>query len=174
MRLYETYFEIEELWQGVEDILIGEVTEGPDGLPVTGDMALDWIEDALSRVEEERDEKALNIACLIKNFRADAEALKLEKVRLAKRQQAAEKTIERLTRYLEQFLDSGLKLKDSRATIGWRRSQRIVLSVPAEELPDEYVRIKREANLSLIKEDIKEGDEVPGAILEERQNIQIR
>ena len=54
------------------------------------------------------------------------------------------------------------------------QTQRIVLSVPAEQLPDEYVRIKCEANLSRIKEDIKEGDEVPGAILEERQNIQIR
>lgn len=174
MKLYETYFEIEELWQGVEDILTGEVTEGPDGLPVTGDMALDWIEQALSRVEEERDEKALNIACLIKNFRADAEALKLEKVRLGKRQQAAEKTIERLIGYLEQFLDPGLKLKDSRATIGWRRSQGVHLTVPVEQLPDEYVRIKREANLSAIKEDLKAGDEVPGAKLEERQNIQIR
>ena len=174
MKLYETYFEIEELWAGVEDILTGEVTEGPDGLPVTGDMALDWIEQALSRIEEERDVKALNIACLIKNFRSDAEALKIEKTRLAKRQQAAERTIAHLARYLEQFVEPGLKLKDSRATIGWRRSQGVRLSIPAEQLPDEYVRIKREANLSQIKEDLKGGDEVLGAVLEDRNSIQIR
>ena len=48
------------------------------------------------------------------------------------------------------------------------------MTVPVEQLPDEYVRIKREANLSAIKEDLKAGDEVPGAKLEERQNIQIR
>lgn len=174
MRLYETYFQIEQLWSRVEDILTGETTQGPDGLPVSPEMALDWIEEALSSIEDERDTKALNIACLIKNFRADAEALKAEKIRLAKRQQATERTIVRLTQYLEQFLEPGLKLKDSRATIGWRRSEAVLVTVSAEELPEEYRRVKIEANLNDIKAALKEGDEIEGAVLEERQNIQIR
>jgi hypothetical protein len=174
MKLYETYFGLEQLWDEVRDILSGEVTEGPDGLTLSPDDALDWIEQALSRIEDTRDVKALNIAAMIKNHRAEAEALKVEKTRLAKRQQAAERTVQWLTTYLEQFLEPGLKLKDARSTIGWRRSEGVRLTVRPEELPDEYVRIKREANLSAIKEDLKAGDEVPGAVLEERQNIQIR
>lgn len=174
MRLYETYFEIEQLWSKVEEILSGDVTEGPDGLPVTPEDALDMVEKALSGIEDERDAKALNIAAMIKNHRAEAEALKTEKTRLAKRQQAAERTVQWLTRYLEQFIEPGLKLKDTRSTIGWRRSEGVKLSVTPEDLPDEYVRIKREANLSAIKDDLKAGDEVPGAVLEERQNLQIR
>lgn len=174
MRLYETYFEMEQLWSKVADILSGDVTEGPDGLPITPEDALDWVEKALSGIEDERDAKALNIAAMIKNHRAEAEALKAEKTRLAKRQQAAERTVQWLARYLEQFIEPGLKLKDSRSTIGWRRSEGVKLTVTPEELPEEYIRIKREANLTLIKEDLKAGDEVLGAVLEERQNIQIR
>jgi len=174
MKLYETYTEIERLWLKAEDVLNGDVTEGPDGLPITVDDALGWIEQALSRIEDERDAKALNIAAMIKNFRAEAEALKTEKTRLAKRQQSAERKVDWLTRYLEQCVPSGTKLKDARATIGWRRSEGVRLTVSPEELPEEYVRIKREANLTAIKECLKLGDEVPGAALEERQNIQIR
>ena len=174
MRLYETYNQIEDLWAKVADILSGDVTEGPDGLPITPDDALNWVEQALSRIEDERDTKALNIAAMIKNHRAEAEALKVEKTRLAKRQQAAERTIDWLTRYLEQFIEPGLKLKDARSTIGWRRSEGVKLTVGPDDLPEEYVRIKREANLTLIKEDLKAGDDVPGAVLEERQHIQIR
>jgi hypothetical protein len=174
MRLYETYAEIERLWETVEGVLTGEITEGPDGLPVTPDTALDCLEDALRKVEDARDSKALTIACMIKNFRADAEAIKAEKMRLAKRQQAAERTVERLTRYLGDFIEPGLKLKDARAAIGWRRSESVVLTVGPDDLPEEYVRIKREADMQRIKADLKAGDDVPGAILEERQNLQIR
>ena len=34
MKLYESYFQIEQLWMKVQDILTGEITEGSDGLPV--------------------------------------------------------------------------------------------------------------------------------------------
>lgn len=172
-KLYELHFGIEAIWEQVEDILTGDVTTGTDGLPVTPEMALDWIEEALSKLEGERDAKALNIACLIKNFRADAEALKTEKTRLAKRQQAAERTVERLTKYLSEFLPAGQKLADTRAKIGWRKSERVVLSASVDELDEEYVRVKREPDLSLIKADLKAGEYIEGAVLETHQNLQI-
>ena len=174
MRLYETYAEIDRLWETVEGVLTGEITEGPDGQPITPDAALDLLEATLRQIEDERDVKALNIACLIKNFRADAEAIKAEKQRLAKRQQATERAVERLVHYLGDFIEPGIKLKNGRAAIGWRRSESVVLSVDPDDLPEAYVRIKREADLQRIKIDLKAGDDVPGAVLEERQNIQIR
>lgn len=174
MKLYETYFAIEQLWEKVEDILTGEVTAGADGLPVGPDDALDWIEEALSRIEDERDTKALNIACLIKNFRAEAEALKAEKMRLQRRQQAAEKTVERLRLYLEQFIPAGTKLKDARATIGWRKSEAVHCWSDPGLLPQQFQRVKVEADLTAIKAALKAGDEVPGAELQTKNNIQIR
>lgn len=174
MKLFETYIAIEQLWAQVEDILTGETTEGPDGIPVTPDLALDWIEEALSKVEDERDAKALNIACLIKNFRAEAEGLKQEKLRLQRRQQAAEKTVERLLQYLEQFLEPGTKLKDHRAAIGWRKSEAVNCWADPGILPPEFQRVKVEADLSAIKSALRSGEEVVGAALETRNHIQIR
>jgi hypothetical protein len=174
MKLYETYFGIEQLWLQVEDILTGEVSENHDGTPVTPDDALDWIEQALSRIEDERDAKALNIACLVKNFRAEAEALKQEKLRLQRRQQAAEKTADRLTCYLEQFLEAGTKLKDARATIGWRRSEVVNCWSDPGLLPSEFQRVKIEPDLPAIKAALKQDREVPGAELQLKNHIQIR
>ena len=174
MKLYETYFEIEQLWMQVEDILTGDTTEGTDGLPVDADLALDWIEEALSGIEDERDEKAIRIACLIKNFRADAAALKAEKLRLQKRQQAAEKTVERLVRYLEQFLEPGCKLKDARAAISWRKSEAASCWADPRMLPPCFQRVKVEADLTAIKAALKDGQDVPGAELQTKQNIQIK
>ncbi|QYY34576.1 siphovirus Gp157 family protein [Ruficoccus sp. ZRK36] len=174
MKLYETLPAIEELWSQVEDILTGDRTEGTDGLPVNADTALDWIEEALSRIEDERDRKALNIAALIKNFRAQAEALKTEKMRLQRRQQAAEKTVERLTQYLGDFLPDGLKLSDARSVIGWRKSESINCWSDPGLLPVEFQRMKVEADLTAIKTALKAGQEVAGAELQIKQNIQIR
>lgn len=174
MKLYESYFQIEQLWMKVEDILTGEITEGPDGLPVDADLALDWIEEALSKIEDERDEKAVRIACLIKNFRADATALKAEKLRLQKRQQAVEKTVERLTRYLADFLPEGTKITDARAAIGWRKSESVNCWSEPEMLPSKFQRVKVEADLSAIKAALKSGQDVAGAELQTKQNIQIK
>jgi chromosome segregation ATPase len=174
MKLYETYFHLDALWSRFADLISGEEVRGPDGEVLTEDAALEEIERALSEVEDARDQKALNIAAMVKNYRAEAAALKEEKARLAKRQQAAERTVSWLSNYLSQFLEPGHKLKDARATIGWRRSQGVKLTAGPDALPEEYVRIRREPNLSAIKEDLKNGDEVPGAVLEERHNIQVR
>ncbi len=174
MKLYETYAELEALWAKVADVISGDVTEGPDGLPVTQDDALNWLEEALSRIEGERDRKALNIACFVKNLRAEAEALKAEKQRLAKRQQAAERTVERLVGYLEQFVEPGTKLKDARATIGWRKSEGVSVTCPVESLPEGCRRVKVEADLTAIKAALQAGELILGAVLETRNHIQIR
>jgi hypothetical protein len=174
VKLYETLPLIEELWLQVEDILSGERTEGTDGLPVNADTALDWIEEALSRIEDERDRKALNIAALIKNFRAQAEALKTEKMRLQRRQQAAEKTVERLIQYLGNFLPDGLKLSDARSVIGWRKSESVNCWTDPGLLPVEFQRVRIEPDIGAIKSALKSGAEVPGAELRTKNHIQIK
>lgn len=174
MKLYETYLELEMLWSQLEGILAGEQIEGHDGLPLSDDVALEWFEKTLRDIEDERDEKAIRIACMIKNFRAEAEALKAEKQRLAKRQQVAERGVERLTTYLEQFLGAGVKVKDARASISWRSSTSVHCWADPGMLPKEYQRVKVEPDLTAIKTALQSGEEVAGAELKSRQNIQIR
>ena len=174
MRLYESFFELEKVWANVADIIDGTVTEGPDGLPVSQTDALDWLEQCLQRIEAEHSDKVLRIGCFIKNLRVDAEALKVEKLRLAKRQQGVERTIEHLSKYLRDFTEPGRKYQSPQCTIGWRKSEAVLVTVSIEELPEEYRRMKVEADLNAIKAALKEGNEVPGAVLETRNSIQIR
>ena len=174
MKLYESFFELEAFWAKAADIIDGTVTEGPDGLPVSQADALDWLEQCLQRIEAEHEDKVLRIGCFIKNLRVDAEALKAEKLRLAKRQQGVERTIEHLTRYLRDFSEPGRKYQSPQCTIGWRKSEAVLVTASADELPEEYRRVKVEVDLNAIKAALKEGDEVPGAVLEQRNLIQIR
>jgi hypothetical protein len=80
----------------------------------------------LEMLEMERDKKIENIACLIKNYRADAAALKAEKDSFAKRQKQAENRAESLSRYLESALN-GEKFTSDRCAISFRRTSKIVL-----------------------------------------------
>jgi hypothetical protein len=174
MKLYETFIELETIWAEAERVLTGDDVVDAEGQPLTEDAALVRLEAALKRIEGERDDKAVKIACFIKNLRADAEALKAEKVRLGKRQSAAERTAERVTAYLEQWLPAGLKIKDSRAALSWRRSEFVDVHGVIDDLPAEFVRVKREADVSSIKTALKDGQSLSFARLGERQNLQIK
>jgi hypothetical protein len=174
VKLYESFFELEAFWAKAADIIDGSVTEGEDGLPMSQDDALNWLEQCLQRIEAEHSEKVLRIGCFIKNLRVDAEALKAEKTRLAKRQQGVERTIEHLTRYLRDFSEPGRKYESPQCTIGWRKSEAVLVSVSPQKLPEQFRRVKVEADLNAIKAALKEGDAIEGAVLEQRQSIQIR
>ena len=62
-------------------------------------MLTAWF-DTLDGIEEEFEIKAVNIAVIVKSIKAEAEQLKAEKVRLAKRQAQKERAAERLEQYL--------------------------------------------------------------------------
>ena len=62
-------------------------------------MLTAWF-DTLDGIEEEFEIKAVNIAVIVKSIKAEAEQLKAEKLRLAKRQAQKEKAAERLEKYL--------------------------------------------------------------------------
>ena len=174
MKLYETFIELETIWAEAERVLTGDEVVDADGLPLTEDAALIRLEAALQRIEGERDDKAVKIACFIKNLRADAEALKAEKVRLGKRQSAAERTAERVTAYLEQWLPAGLKIKDSRAALSWRRSDFVDVQGTVDDLPVSLREAIGRGESSAIKTALKDGQSLSFARLGERQNLQIK
>jgi hypothetical protein len=93
--------------------------------PTTGEVNEEQLY-LLDLLEVDRDKKIENIACLIKNYRADAAALKAEKDSFAKRQKQAENRAESLSRYLESALN-GEKFTSDRCAINFRRTSKIVL-----------------------------------------------
>ena len=131
--------------------------------------------DRLNALEMARDTKISNVACWIKDLKAEAEAIKAEKQALDKRQKAAENKAERLKEWLQGILQ-GEKFKDSRCSISYRKSERVVFSdnFPFSSLPTKYRKITVEPKKTELKEALKNGETFEGVQLVESSNIQIR
>lgn len=129
--------------------------------------------DELDALELERDTKVENIALWVKNLTAEAAAIKAEVQNLTKRQKAAENKAERLKDYLIGNL-AGEKFKTPKVAISYRTSESVELTGEPEDLPPEFLRQKLEAKKTDIKKALKAGRTVPGAVLVEKQNLQIR
>lgn len=131
--------------------------------------------DRLEALEMARSEKISNVACWIKELKAEAEAIKAEKQALDKRQKSDENKVEQLKKYLDYVL-GGDNYEDARCKITHRKSESVELDegLDVNTLPDELCRIKREASLTAIKEAIKSGTEVAGARIIEKKSILIK
>lgn len=154
MKLYE-------LTEAMRDFEL-EVDE--DGVITNGDEL-----DALKMKWEEKME---NVALYIKNLRAEAEAVKKEKQALADRQRVLDNKADWLKQYLQNNLH-GEKYSTSRVAISYRKSQAVVCEAP-EKLPEQYQRIKVEADKTALKDALKAGEVIDGARLEDNVSIIIK
>lgn len=127
---------------------------------------------ALEELELARNNKIENIACWIKNLKADVESYKKEKEVFIQKEKAAKNKAESLKRYLEMAL-GGEKFKTSKVSISYRKSE-IVEIDEIEKLSNEFIKIEKKADKTAIKAAIKEGVEIVGARIVENNNIQIK
>ena len=129
----------------------------------------------LESLEMARNEKISNIACWIKELKAEAEAIKAEKQNLEKRQKAAENKAEQLKNYLKMALN-GEKYKDARVSISYRKSESVEIAedINIDSLPDEFVKVTKLPVLTAIKDAIKSGQDIEGCKIIEKESIQIR
>ena len=127
----------------------------------------------LDKLTMEREAKLENVACWIKELKAEAEALKAEKQRLEDRQKVAENKMESLKKYLAFALD-GQALKTTRASVTFRKSQSVEIA-DIYKLDENYLRYKEpEADKTAIKEALKQGKTVAGATLVENTSVIIK
>ena len=129
----------------------------------------------LEALEMERDMKISNVACWIKDLKAEAEAIKAEKQALEKRQKAAENKAESLKQWLQVVLE-GEKFKDARCSISYRRSERVVFEdgFLLNSLPEQFRKVTIEPKKTEIKDYLKTGATMDGVQLVESTNIQIK
>lgn len=125
--------------------------------------------DKLNELQLEKDAKIENVACWIKELKAEAEAIKAEKQTLAERQKVAENKAESLKKWLAYALD-GQKFKTSKCSISYRKSESV--EVTEEGLNnlikehDELLTYKApEPNKTAIKQALKDGLSVQGVQL---------
>lgn len=166
MNLYEINKSIEDL---IERMFV-EVD------PDTGEVDPAII-DEIEKLNIARDEKLDNIGCYIKSLDAEVNAIKYEVDVLKDRMDSKKKQIERLKEYVSSdLLNHGETKKESpRVVFSFRRSEQVNI-LDEDKIPS-YLKTEKvewTPDKRAIKELIKKGENVPGAELLEKQNIQIK
>lgn len=141
------------------------------------------IADTLECIELAIEDKADNMACLLKNLEAEINAIKAEASRLVERGRAKEKTYNRIKEYLADNLQRvGIdKIETARNKITFRKSESVEIGDEdafiewAEKERDELLTYSApKVNKTAIKKALKGGEEIPGASIVISQNLQLK
>lgn len=126
----------------------------------------------LDALQVDKETKVENIALFIKNLKADAAMYADEEKAFAQRKKAAANKADRLTKYLAAML-AGEKFKSARVVVSYSHSESVDVQ-DVDALPSLYVVTKKRPDKTAIKQAMKNGEQVPGAVLVERENIQVK
>ena len=145
-----------------------------------GEIDDEAIADTLESIDGEFEDKADNIACLIKTFLAEADAIKNEEKTLRERRERKEKQAESLKSYLSTtmlFLGKA-KVETARNVLSFRKSTSLQI-LDEETFMEKYpelvkVMIGKSVSKKEVTDFIKAGQEFDGAQLTEKQNLQIK
>ena len=128
-------------------------------------------EELLEELERNKEELLEDAALTIKNLNAELDALRNEIKQMIERKQRAERNIDTLKKVLKESLN-GEKIKTARVSISYRKTQ-IVQITNLDKIPQEYIKIKKEADKTAIKKALKTG-EVEGAEVIQNTSIIIK
>ena len=123
----------------------------------------------LDALNMERDAKIENVVLWIKDLKAEAEAIKTEKLALAERQKVAENKVESLKKWVAYAL-GGQKFSTAKCAVSFRNTESVEVTEEGLEAlmkdHDELLTYKApEPNKKAIKDAIKDGLNVAGVQL---------
>lgn len=158
------------LWQIDEEIMAcidqetGEIIDG----------------ERLDALQMERKAKLENVALWVKNLEADAAAFKAEKQAFEAREKAAANKVKGLKEWLGKALQ-GAKFATEKCAVSFRKSEAVeiadegTLRTWAVVNRPELLRIREpEIDKTEVKKALKAGEEIPGAAVAEKLNINIK
>lgn len=145
--------------------------------PETGEI-MDF--EALEQLQMDRTQKAENVACMRKNLMALIGDIKEEEDALKERRLSLQKKVDSLDNYLSTHF-CGEKIETARASISWRKSTGVEIQDELEAIDyltinhDEILKyaaptIDKKAAASILKN----GETIPGIVLTDRMNLQIK
>lgn len=164
MTIYELAAQYEDFARLVED----------------GDIPDEAIADTFALLDAEFDEKADALACIIKELAAEAEAIKAQETALKERRQRKESRGEYLRGLLSESMKrlDKAKIETSRNVISFRKSTALVIADEEDFKQRHRDLCQVEEVVKIPKKDItdrlKAGEEISGATLETRKNLQIK
>lgn len=118
-------------------------------------------------------EKLEGTACYCRELSAEADAIKAEEERLAKRRKALESKSARLKAYMMPAIEAmGGKVKGVMVSLRISKTQSVTV-FDIDALPDAFKRVvtKVDPDKMAIKKALKSGERIPGASIEERQSV---
>jgi hypothetical protein len=129
----------------------------------------------LDELKIDRHLKIEGCAVMIKNWTALAESIKAEEQALKRRREILENRAEWLKNYLQYNLKPGERYNAGRVELAWRKSEAVEIT-DEFKVPDQFIKIEQVSKIDklAIKENIKAGEEVPGAVLVTRQNLTVK
>lgn len=133
-------------------------------------LSLDDIKDTMDGIEFEFEEKADSTAKMIKTLIADADSVKAEKDRLAKRETALRNSANNLKKYLETMMleVKKKKFKTTLFSFNIQKNPKTVEVEVEELLPKKYlIKQPDKVNRKQLLDDLKAG------VLEENENMRL-
>ena len=168
MRLYE----LSEEYKQVESMLDSDDQD-------TRQAALDTLESLEGDIAEKID----SVACMIKDIKGEAAAIKAEADKLAKRAKSKADTAARLTAYLLDNMQAlgKTKVETPRSVVSLRKSPEAVV-VPDENKfilwanfdHEEFIRSKLEIDKTAVKQALLNGEKIPGAYIDSKEMVVIK
>ena len=133
-------------------------------------LSIDDIKDTMDGIEFEFEEKADSTAKMIKTLIADADSVKAEKDRLAKRETALRNSADNLKKYLETMMleVKKKKFKTTLFSFNIQKNPKTVNVEVEELLPKKYlIKQPDKVNRKQLLDDLKAG------VLEENENMRL-
>lgn len=146
-------------------------------LEMAEEMESDALVDTLESLQDAIEEKAENIAKLVKNLEADVKIIKEEEQRLAERRRAIEVKIERLKTYLQEQLETaGIeKVKRPTITVAIQANPPSVDVIDETAIPSDFLIPQApKVDKRSILERLKKGEAIPGVTLKQTKGVRIR
>ena len=163
MKLYEITNEYECVFNSVDD---------------TGEISQDTM-DAIDGLHAQFEDRAIAVACYIKNLEAEENAIKSAMDDMKKRRDSLNAKVNSLSEYLRDSMGK-MSVSEIKSSPFFKiRIKQCPVSVDVFDdlaLPDEYMREKTVVTVDKIKlkEVLSTGVEVPGACLHRRAKLEIK
>lgn len=160
MNLYEMNEQIETLTEQLVDEETGEINEE--------------VMKQLDELNMDRDEKLEGCGIVIKNLAAECVGLEAEIKSLKERLAVKVNRVNNMMRYVDNNL-RGEKFETAKVAFSYRKSQSVDV-IDEEIVPDELCKYEttRKPVKTEIKKLLKSGKEVPGCVLVEKNNLNIK
>jgi hypothetical protein len=123
-----------------------------------GEAPEEAINDTMSMIVEDIKDESEDCCMVLKQLQADKETLKAEKQRIAAKESAIQRSIDRMRgAMLHAMLLTGLnKIKTPLFSLSTRTYQKLVLDVPEDKIPKEFQKITVKADMKGLEDFMKD------------------